>query len=454
MLWQYIKEQMMRHPGQKICEDGAFITYEEAVIYAESFAEELTAPCCALLCHSEMATALALLSCLAAGVTAVPMSYRYGDRPLRKMMDKIQPPCIISDTYGKLQAVQTGLTGYVPPKEHPALIMCTSGTTGSPKGVMLSERNLLCNLKDIAAYFKVSDADRILIARPLQHCAVLNGEFLLALIRGLNIRFDSGQLSPLHLLNLIGKEQITVFGGTPTLLGLLASFIRSPERTACVKSIVVSGECLTKAVAGRIRKAFPQAAVYHVYGLSEASPRVAWLPPELFDTRMDCIGRPLQSVQIKIDGVCNADGQREGELLVRGDNVMLGYYNDPELTRKVLRDGWLRTGDIVREDRQGGMRILCRKDDMMIRGGVNIYPAEIENALKEDARTEDALAYSYTDHHGRTQIGIKIKGAFADEQSVRQLCCHVLPLYECPSRIELVDRLPRNASGKLIRRPQ
>ena len=143
MLWRKIKEAMLKSPNQIISEENAEITYEDLVVFAEKFAEKLSGErCCAIFCVSEMAAAMGLLSCFAAGVTAVPLSVKYGELHCNKILDMIEPTAIISDMNGELTVTKISNAGYVTPVHHPALIMCTSGTTGKPKGAMLSEENM------------------------------------------------------------------------------------------------------------------------------------------------------------------------------------------------------------------------------------------------------------------------------------------------------------------------
>ncbi|MDY5627631.1 MAG: class I adenylate-forming enzyme family protein, partial [Clostridia bacterium] len=172
-LWEKIKESMLSNPTSTVSEKEAKMTYEEMVIFAEKFAKGLTSSCYGILCNSELSCAMALLSCFAAGATAVPLSIRYGEKHCRKIIDKIGMPYIISDIYGELQTTDIDMGRYRKPLIKPALIMCTSGTSGNPKGVMLGEKNILTNVGDIAEYFDVTEEDTVLIARPLYHCAVL-----------------------------------------------------------------------------------------------------------------------------------------------------------------------------------------------------------------------------------------------------------------------------------------
>ena len=143
-LWTYIKEHMMEHSEQQICENDASLTFEEMVIWVENFAEQLRGKkCCAILCHSEMAASMALLACFAAEVTAIPLSMRYGAIHCNKILDAISPDGIIMDDGDGLNVLTISDSTYIMPEVPPALIMCTSGTTGKPKGAMLSERNII-----------------------------------------------------------------------------------------------------------------------------------------------------------------------------------------------------------------------------------------------------------------------------------------------------------------------
>lgn len=453
ILWQYIRAKMLEHPFQVISEDRAQMTFEDLVIWAELFAERLKGlRCCAIFCSSELTAAMSLLACFAADVTAVPLSSRYGASHCNKILDTIDPDGIITDIDGDTTVFNIKDSHYVDPPTSPALIMCTSGTTGTPKGAMLSDENIITNVTDIADYFAIDIGDTILIARPLYHCAVLTGEFLTALIKGTNIRFYSGQFDPAKMLEIIKNHKITAFCGTPTLLSIMARFNRK-LRADSLRHICISGECMSKEVGLKIRDAFPECYIYHLYGLTEACPRVSYLPPKYFDRFPDCVGIPLKSVSVKIlnesGNMCRKN--EEGMLYIKGDNVMMGYYQNPEKTHQVLRDGWLCTGDIALINDAGFLKIKGRSDDLIIRAGMNIYPAEIEATLKQDARVKEAFAYGFCNQLG-TQIGVKIVGTFDSIEDVKRLCVKALPSFQVPSAIELLDELPKNGSGKIIRR--
>lgn len=452
-LWNYIRQHLQNHPEQTVSESAASMSFEDMSIWAEEFSKKLYGiDCCAILCTSEMAASMALLACFAANVTAVPLSMRYGEAHCHKILDTISPDGIIMDTNGEITVYKLKDSQYITPPEHPALIMCTSGTTGKPKGAMLSEENMMTNVSDISDYFQMNTTDTILIARPLYHCAVLTGEFLTAIVRGAHIRFYSEQFNPAKMLEQIKEYEITAFCGTPTLLSMMARFNRGTSAQT-LRHICISGECMSSEVGRKISAAFPSCNIYHIYGLTEACPRVSFLPPERFDEFPDCVGIPMKSVSIKI---LNPSGKpchvnEEGLLYVKGKNVMLGYYREPDQTSSVLRDGWLCTGDMAVINDVGFLKIKGRNDDLIIKSGINVYPAEMEGALKQDMRVKEVIVYGYRDPVG-TQIGMKLAGEFTSVQEVRQLCMKILPSFQIPARIELVDELPKNGSGKVIRR--
>lgn len=453
-LWNYLKNKMQLNLHQKICEDNAFMTFEEMIVFAEEFSKNLKGlRCCAILCRSEMAASMALLSCFAAGVTALPLSQRYGKLHCNKILDAIDPDAVITDQDGDFQIIHIKDSSYVAPEVHPALIMCTSGTTGIPKGAMLTENNVMTNVADIASYFDIDNVDSILIARPLYHCAVLTGEFLTALVKGTRIRFYSGPFNPAIVLKMIKEFHITAFCGTPTLLSLMARFKRKTD-TDVLKHICISGECMSAETGLFIAGAFPTADIYHIYGLTEACPRVAYLPPNEFKENADCVGVPLRSVSLKIISAegTPADTNEIGVLWVKGDNIMSGYYNNPQKTSEVLKNGWLCTGDLALFTEKGFLKIKGRNDDLIIKAGMNIYPQEIESALKLDFRVRDVLVRGYTDDKLGIQIELNITGDFSDVSEVKDLCRATLPAYQIPARIHLLDEIPKNGSGKIIRR--
>ena len=453
ILWRYIKKKMLEHSEQLVCEGEASMTYEELCAFAEGRAKTLDQHGYAILCGSEMAAAMALLSCIAADKIAIPLPERYGRGYYSKILQTAMPPAVLTDFDGYINAYPYSDETRMSVKADTAVILFTSGSTGSPKGIMLSEQNLIANLESIASYFPIGNEDVMLIARPLYHSSVLTGEFLLALCKGAKIVFSSDAFQPLNVLTLMKKHNVTVYGSTPTLLATLARCIRKPDDLS-IRLLSASGECMTEGMAKHIRKGFPGADVYCGYGLSEASPRVAYLPAELFDTFPTLAGVPVPGDKLQIvddRGVEILAPMQTGELLVRGPNIMLGYFNDAERTGRVLVDGWLHTGDLAHWDTSGMLCVQGRKDDMIIRAGMNIYPVEIENTLSKDPRVKDVLVYGYR-KNGTQEIGMKICGEFSNLEDVLKLCRKELPSFQIPSKIEWVNETEVFSGGKKRRK--
>lgn len=454
ILWEHLKNRMQLNMQQKICENNVSMTYEELIIFAEEFAKRLKGiKCCAILCQSEMAASMALLSCFAAEVTALPLSQRYGELHCNKILDAISPDAVITDQDGDFQIVHIEDSLYIEPEIHPALIMCTSGTMGVPKGAMLTETNVVTNVSDIALYFGMNKSDTILISRPLYHCAVLTGEFLTGLVKGVKIRFYSGTFNPIVVLKMLKTYSITTFCGTPTLLSMMARFKRRADKDF-LQHICISGECMSRQTGLHIAEAFPNAEIYHIYGLTEACPRVSYLPPNKFKEYADCVGVPLRSVSLKIISSSGVPVKFNeiGTLWVKGDNVMAGYYNNPQKTKEVMDNGWLCTGDLALFTDEGLLKIKGRADDLIIKAGMNIYPQEVEGALRLDSRVKDVFVRGYSDEMLGVQIELNITGDFSGVNEVKELCRCSLPAYQIPTRINLMDEIPKNGSGKIIRR--
>ena len=438
MLYEYIKRRMLEHPDQIVSDGIKTLTYSEILERAEVLGTQLTEEKYGLLCDSDFDTAISLLACFYARKTAVPLSPKYGDKHISRIIEKVQIAHLmtssgvvrISDNMPELE----DLTDV-------ALIMCTSGTTGMPKGAMITEKNLVTNLNDIEKYFQIDHTDHILIARPLYHCAVLTGELLISLVKGLQISFFSEGFIPQRILSVAKDKKITALCGTPTLFYHLAVLNLKSKSTLSLRVIVVSGECMTQKAAESIRSAFTNTNIYNVYGLTEASPRACYLPPEEFDKRPLSVGIPLASLEAKVE---------DNELLLKGGSIMRGYYNDPNATAKAIRNDWLYTGDIAELDESGHVYIKCRKDNMIIRSGMNIYPQEIENALKQDDRIRDVLARGEKNETVSEKIHIKVVTALS-KSDVFEVCRKHLSSYQLPDVIEIVDEIPKNASGKVIR---
>lgn len=227
--------------------------------YAESFGQRLIKPKYGLLFKSELDTAKALMACLYANKTAVVLSNKYGELHNRKIIDTIKISELITDS----GIIHINSCTEQEDLSNVALIMCTSGTTGKPKGAMITHENLLTNVKDIRSYFSVCKSDHILIARPLYHSAVLTGELLISLIKRTETTFIQMALRQVKSFEIIRKKECNVLCGTPTLFYHLSLINIKSDYPVSLRVAAISGECMTKTAALKIRQAFPGTQIYN-----------------------------------------------------------------------------------------------------------------------------------------------------------------------------------------------
>ena len=408
-LWTYLKRKMAPF-AERTAFAGSGVCYRDLLELEEGGRGGKLRICTGKTREEQ---ALAILRCLAAHDVAVPVSPEYGEKQAQK--------------------VKRQLEGAEGDFEDLAFVMFTSGTTGEPKGVMLTDENVIANLEGIASYFRLEGTARMCIARPLSHIAVITGELLYALCCGLTLHFYEEAFMPRRLLSFLRARRAEVFCGTPTLFLALAA----EKGDWPVRISALSGEILTAGAAKKLAERFPGTAFYHVYGLTEHSPRALALPPEEFAGRRGSVGRPMSGVEAEI---C------EGELVLRSPCVMKGYFQNEAATREKIREGRLFTGDAAHVDKEGYFYIGGRRDSMMIRAGLNIYPEEIEGAARECPGVVDGTAYAEREET-RTRICLDYVGE-TDPAEVRKFLLEKLNPHALPDRIRKVSALPRTPSGK------
>jgi len=335
-----------------------------------------------------------------------------------------------------------------------AMILFTSGSTGDPKGVMLSEGNLLSNAESIASYLPLTCDDRALALLPFYH-AYGNSVLQTHLLRGATLVVDGSVLFPGSVLEALRAHQVNSLAGVPEMFhGLLAYSNLGRERLPALRYMTVAGGALPREAKFEIARHIAPARLFVMYGQSEATARLAYLPPELLVSRPDSIGRAIPGVTLRVvDSGGNPAAPGEvGELVARGPNIMLGYCGDPQATADVLRDGWLHTGDLATVDREGYFFVKSRKSDLVKVQGCRIHPREIEDALAERLPQSPIAVVPYETHLGtRLALFVVGRGAELSADGVRRLCRTLLPGQKVPSHIEVVDRFPLNSSFKLDR---
>ena len=417
-IWQFLKDKMLKY-GEKIAFPDSNITYSNLIKSAENNAESIKGNNRLKLAFADkkITQAMEILSILVSDNVVVPVSKCYGEKLYEEILSQI--------------------TGDNEAYEDTAFIMFTSGTTGKPKGVMLTHENIIENIKGIDSYFKVRKTDKILIARPLVHIAVLTGELLYSLYKGMEINFYEEEFNPKRLVKFIEDNKITVFCSTPTMFYHISNYISENHK---LRICALSGERLTENIVKLLSEKFKKVKFYNVYGLTENSPRAAVLTPDKFYAKAGSIGKPLYNTRFKIV---------DGELYINSNSIMKGYYNNPELTQKKIIDGWLHTGDMAKFDEEGYFYILGRSDEMIIRSGLNIYPQEIENVLKNCPGIENCLVYGEEDILFGQRLCLKVLGKI-EKTEKKKFMSKNLPPQLIPTKIEYGD-IEMTPSGKVKR---
>lgn len=338
----------------------------------------------------------------------------------------------------------------------PATILYTSGTTGAPRGVLLSHGNLVSNVLAVVAYLRLTPSDRILHVLPF-HYSYGNSVLHTHLAAGATVIIEPGFAYPHRILERMAAEGATGFSGVPATYALLLSRTRLDRYPlASLRYLTQAGGAMAAADILRVREQLPQAAFFVMYGQTEASSRLTYLPPERLADKLGSVGRPIAGTELRVVG---ADGQplapnQIGQVCVRGPGVMLGYWNDPDATRQVLRDGWLWTGDLGRLDEEGFLYLHGRVCELIKTGAHRVSPAEIEEVLLGLDGVAEAVAAGIPD----PLLGQAIKvwlvpqpGARLGAREVLAHCRRHLPLYKVPKQVAFTAALPRTASGKIRR---
>jgi len=337
-----------------------------------------------------------------------------------------------------------------------AAIMYTSGTTGHPKGVMLSHRNIYSNVCSILDYLQLDHTDRVMNVLPFYY-SYGNSVLHTHLAAGASIILENSMLYPRRVMERLVELEATGFSGVPSTYSLLLNRIRLDDfDLSSLRYLTQAGGAMSADSVRRLRKLVPGAIFFVMYGQTEASARLSYLPPEKFEEKAGSVGIPVSGVKLEIrseQGELMPTGET-GEIWAAGDNIMQGYWSDPEMTATVLADGWLKTGDLAYQDEDGYFYLAGRSSDMIKSGAHRISPGDIEEVLLELDGIEEAAAIGIDDE----LLGQVIKavvvltpGSELDRRAVLAHCRKNLASYKIPKLVEFVDQLPKTASGKIMR---
>jgi fatty-acyl-CoA synthase len=339
-----------------------------------------------------------------------------------------------------------------------ANIQYTSGTTGNPKGTLLTHHNVVNNACFTALGLCLTECDRICQTFPLYHCAGYTSSSLTALISGASFVLPSRMFDPSATLQAVEAERVTVLCGVPSMFIALLDY---PEFSrfdmTSLRAAMIGGSPCPIELMHRMSERLGVTGIYNLYGQTEASPVITMSTKnDSFEKRATTIGCPMPNTEVKIADLLTGEttpiGQ-QGELCARGYMVMKGYDGDPEATRRAIdADRWLHTGDLAIMRPDGYLNITGRAKDMIIRGGENIYPREVENLLHTHPKVADAHVFGIPDEKlGEIVVAwIRHKpGYVATETEIQEFCRGKFAHFKVPQHVRFVNEFPLTASGKV-----
>ena len=339
-----------------------------------------------------------------------------------------------------------------------ALLLHTSGSLDNPKRVMLTHRNLISNASAHALHMGLMSEDRVLILLPMHFGYCNTAQILAHLLIGSTLVILNGSFAPHRCLRLVQEHRVTTFTAVPTMLLQLQSFVhRQKYDSSSLRLVCFGGAPFPVERLQQLMAEYPHVALCQTYGQTEAGPRVTGVKPADAARWPGSIGTPIPGVTVKLltdQGQPVGPGEI-GEIVVQSAGVMKGYLGRPEETADVIRDGWLYTGDLGQQGvNEGEYYIVGRKKNFIIRGGINIYPEEIESVFLQHPAVGAVLVrgvpHPVLGEVPRAYVvpteGTKITGGELQSFAANHLAAYKLP------KIELVEKLPRTYSGKVLRR--
>lgn len=334
-------------------------------------------------------------------------------------------------------------------------IQFTSGTTGSPKGATLSHYNIVNNARFVTDRINLSETDRLAIPVPLYHCFGMVMGVLGAVSKGAAMVFPGEAFVAADTLDALAGERCTAVYGVPTMfVAMLEELDRAPRDLSSLRTGIMAGAPCPVEVMEKVNREMNMSEVTICYGMTETAPvSFQSLVDDPIDKRCETVGRVHPHLEVKIvDGA----GQivpvgTSGELCTRGYSVMKGYWDDAEKTADSIRDGWMHTGDLAVLDDQGFCAIVGRVKDMIIRGGENIYPREIEEFLIRHPKVSDVQVFGIPDVRFGEEVcawAVAAPGSDLSAEELKTFCAGQIAHFKIPRHIRIVDELPMTITGK------
>ena len=342
-------------------------------------------------------------------------------------------------------------------KDADAIIIYTSGTTGKPKGCLLTHGNVIANARQISQWLHFAENDRLLTIMPLFHMNAVSVTTMSALYAG-GSTVISPKFSASQFWNIISDYQVTSFGSVATMLSILLNTYPDGVPKELKTDQLRFAMCGSAPVPAEVMKRFEETfncPVIEGYGLSESTCRSTFNPPDARRRPGSC-GLPIGNEMKVVDDDDHevADGEL-GEIVLRGENILKGYFKNPEATGNAFRNGWFHTGDIGYRDQDGFFYVVDRKSDMIIRGGENIYPREIDEVLYQHPAVAAAATIGIPDPLYGEEVAAFVvlkAGMKISEEELISHCKENLADYKCPKSIRIVKDIPKGPTGKLLKR--
>lgn len=378
---------------------------------------------------------------------------------MRRVVNVVEPGETPSEALPYAELLQRGTeepinTHGLQPND-PAVCIYTSGTTGRPKGALLSHHNLTVNCRQVVEVLRFDERDNFLCVLPLFHSFAGTVCQNTALFCGAQITLLE-QFHPARVVEAIRRHRVTLFAGVPAMYQALLQFSTDqPPDFSSVRLCVSGGAPMPVALMKAFEERF-KTIIIEGDGPTECSPVTCVNPPEGV-RKPGSVGLPIPGVEMKIfdDNDQELPVGEVGEIVVRGENVMLGYHNLPEATAEVMRNGWYHTGDLGKVDEDGYFYIVDRKKDMLIVGGLNVYPREVEEVLFTHPAVADAAVIGMPDPlRGEEVVAVIVlkPDQKATERELIHHCRASLANYKVPRRVLFRDTLPRSGTGKVLKR--
>ena len=486
LLHEYLTSSAKRQPEKvAVIQGKRRVSYKDLLEKAEAFAGVLrnAGLACgervAILLENSPEYVVACCGVMMVGGVAVPLGQQITGRRLATILNDCRPavlvaPNLLIESFADIPEVRDvkfvipaerlcegsgpvgdpfceGLTG-----NDLAMLLYTSGTTGEPKGVMLTHRNLAANAESIIEYLGLSDSDKVMVVIPF-HYSYGNSLLTTHLMVGGSLVLENRFVFPNLVLDRIREEQVTGFAGVPSTFAILLN--RSSLRKSAfpnLRYVTQAGGAMSPKLARDLREALPGTDVYIMFGQTEATARLTYLGPSELIRKAGSIGKAIPGVRItlrKEDGAIASPGE-VGEIVAEGENVMGGYWNNPDDTKGVLKDGRLHTGDLARADEEGFLYIVGRRSEMIKTGGHRVSPKEIEEVISAMPGVHETAVVGVPDEMLGQAIRafvVREPGGNISMKDVLKYCSRNLEPFLLPHDVVFPDELPKLPSGKIDR---